>query len=715
MNRRKRKLMCSVMVLSMIMAGTTTACGANTNTNQTTAQSEASVTNVNTFEYTDGSDTPTSTTVNAKVVSISDNTMSLSTGGGNMDTPPSGDMSSSEAPDGNAPADDVSDNSTANGSTNSTSTSNTAVASNTTDTQPTDAASNTSQNMPPAKPDDTSDNSGDTQSTPPEKPDVDSSSDASQGTPPEMPDGDNSNGGAQGAPDNNGSGGPGDQTMEPNATLTLNDTSVLKHQDSTDTASLSDISEGSMLSLTFDESGNITEIAISDGMADGMGNAPMGGGGQSSAPDSYTSVNEYSEDATVDGETITSTGTDENAVLVDSGANVNLNNVTIDRTSSDSTGGDNSSFYGVGATVLTTDGTTKISDATIKSSAKGAAGVFSYNNGVTYVSDSDITTTEDTSGGIHVAGGGTLYAKNLNVDTSGESSAAIRSDRGGGTMVVDGGTYASHGTGSPAVYCTADISVNDATLTATGSEAVCIEGLNSLHLFNCDVSGNMSDSSQNDTTWTMIIYQSMSGDSEIGESTMQMVGGSLTSENGGLLYTTNTECNLLMSDVDITYADDSEFFLRCTGNANERGWGTTGANGSQCTFTADTQDMQGDVIWDSISELDFYMTNGSSLTGAFVDDESYAGNGGNGYCNVYISKDSTWTVTGDSIITNLYNAGTIVDKDGNTVSVVGTDGTVYVKGNSSYTITVSNYSDSADLSGAATADTWADKSAGVEF
>ncbi len=664
MNRRKRRLMCSVMVLSMIMAGTTTACGANTNTNQTTAQSEASVTNGNTFEYTDGSDTPTSSTVNAKVVSVSDNTISLSTGGGDMGTPPSGDMSSGEAPDGNAPADAGSDN------------------------------------------------SGDSQSTPPEKPDGDSSSDASQGTPPEMPADDTANGDGQGAPDNNGSGGPGDQTSEPNATLTLNDTSVLKLQDSTDTASLSDISEGSMLSLTFDESGNITEITISDGMG---GGAPMGGGGQSSAPDSYTSVNEYSEDATVDGETITSTGTDENAVLVDSGANVTLNNVTIDRTSSDSTGGDNSSFYGVGATVLTTDGTTKISGATITSSAKGAAGVFSYNNGVTYVSDSDITTTEDTSGGIHVAGGGTLYAKNLNVDTSGESSAAIRSDRGGGTMVVDGGTYASHGTGSPAVYCTADISVNDATLTATGSEAVCIEGLNSLHLFNCDVTGNMSDSSQNDTTWTMIIYQSMSGDSEIGESTMQMVGGSLTSENGGLLYTTNTECNLLMSDVDITYADDSEFFLRCTGNANERGWGTTGANGSQCTFTADTQDMQGDVIWDSISELDFYMTNGSSLTGAFVDDESYAGNGGNGYCNVYISKDSTWTVTGDSTITNLYNAGTIVDKDGNTVSVVGTDGTVYVKGNSSYTITVSNYSDSADLSGAATADTWADKSAGVEF
>ena len=54
--------------------------------------------------------------------------------------------------------------------------------------------------------------------------------------------------------------------------------------------------------------------------------------------------------------------------------------------------------------------------------------------------------------------------------------------------------------------------------------------------------------------------------------------------------------------------------------------GTAGANGSDCTFTADDQDMEGTVIWDSISDLDFYMTNGSTLTGYFVDDETYAGN-----------------------------------------------------------------------------------------
>lgn len=116
--------------------------------------------------------------------------------------------------------------------------------------------------------------------------------------------------------------------------------------------------------------------------------------------------------------------------------------------------------------------------------------------------------------------------------------------------------------------------------------------------------------------------------------------------------------------------------------------------------------MEGDVIWDSISQLDFYLEDGSTLTGAIYDDESYAGNGGDGYCSVYLSKDSTWTVTGDSTVTNLYSEGTIMDESGKTVSIVGTGGTVYVSGNSGFTINVSSYSDSADFSGAATADSW---------
>lgn len=92
-------------------------------------------------------------------------------------------------------------------------------------------------------------------------------------------------------------------------------------------------------------------------------------------------------------------------------------------------------------------------------------------------------------------------------------------------------TYTSNGVGSPAIYCTANIAINNATLTANGSEAVCIEGLNSLHLFDCDLSGNMSDDDQNDCTWGVIVYQSMSGDSEVGNSTFQMTGGKLSTGN----------------------------------------------------------------------------------------------------------------------------------------------------------------------------------------
>lgn len=471
----------------------------------------------------------------------------------------------------------------------------------------------------------------------------------------------------------------------------------------TEEITLDDIKEGDVVAITLDDDGNAATITV---QSMDMGGGQGGPGGQASGVDSYDAANEYSSDETVSDTTLESTGTDENAALVSNGAEVTLSNDAISRTSSDSQGGDNSSFYGVGAAVLATDGTAYVKGSTVTTDSKGGAGLFAYGDGTVYAADTDITTQQDTSGGIHAAGGGKLYAWDLNVETNGESSAAIRSDRGGGTMVVDGGTYTSNGVGSPAVYCTADIAVNNAELTANGSEAVCIEGLNSLRLYNSNLTGNMSDDDQNDTTWTVILYQSMSGDSEVGNSTFQMDGGTITSKNGGLFYTTNTECTITLKDVDITYNDDNEFFLQCTGNNNQRGWGQSGANGSDCNFTADSQDMKGNVIWDSISDLDFYMTNGSTLEGAFVNDESNAGNGGDGYCNVVIDKDSTWTVTGDSTITSLSNAGTITDADGKTVSIVGIDGTTYVEGDSDYTITVGSYQDSADTSASTTVDDW---------
>lgn len=529
-----------------------------------------------------------------------------------------------------------------------------------------------------------------------------------KGQPPQGSTSDNKNQPSQGSTSDNQNQPPKGGAPEGNGQPPQGETTTYKITTSTtftdaDGASIqvSDIKEGDFVKITTDSNGTAVQISLADmpggpdGPQGGPGNGAPGaggpGGGAQSAPTSYSSVKEFTSDTEESGQSYTSEGTDESAVLVSNGANVTLKDFTVNRTSEDSKGGDSSSFYGVGASILVTDGTVDLKGGTITSDADGAAGAFAYDKGTVNISDTAITTTGNTAGGIHAAGGGTVNAENLTVHTSGESSAAIRSDRGGGTMRVKGGSYTSSGTGSPAVYCTADIEVEDAKLTAENSEAVCIEGLNSLSLTNCDLSGHIQENEQNDCDWTVILYQSMSGDSEVGNAVLNMTGGSLTSENGGLFYTTNTESTFYLNNVNITPSSNNEFFLKCTGNANKRGWGQSGANGADCSFTAENQKMEGDVVWDSISNLKFKMTEGSILTGGFIQDESCAGNGGSGTADLSIDATSTWIVTKDSQLSSLTNKGTIKDTEGKTVTIKGSDGTVYVQGDSIYTVTVESY------------------------
>ena len=363
-----------------------------------------------------------------------------------------------------------------------------------------------------------------------------------KGQPPQGSTSDNKNQPSQGSTSDNQNQPPKGGAPEGNGQPPQGETTTYKITTSTtftdaDGASIqvSDIKEGDFVKITTDSNGTAVQISLADmpggpdGPQGGPGNGAPGaggpGGGAQSAPTSYSSVKEFTSDTEESGQSYTSEGTDESAVLVSNGANVTLKDFTVNRTSEDSKGGDSSSFYGVGASVLATDGTVNLSGGTITSDADGAAGAFAYDKGTVNISDTAITTTGNTAGGIHAAGGGTVNAENLTVHTSGESSAAIRSDRGGGTMRVKGGSYTSSGTGSPAVYCTADIEVNDAKLTAENSEAVCIEGLNSLSLTGCDLFGHIQENEQNDCDWTVILYQSMSGDSEVGNAVFNMTGG----------------------------------------------------------------------------------------------------------------------------------------------------------------------------------------------
>ena len=535
---------------------------------------------------------------------------------------------------------------------------------------------------PPDMPnsDSSSDGSSD-QQTPPEKPDGDASSDSSsdgssdQQTPPDMPGGDSQMG-----------GGPGGQTFtagEGTAAIDLDGVTIQKSENGETTdASIDDISTDSVLTVTFGDDNTITSVVIesvSTGGPSGNGGAPGGGSfGGSGEVTQGTAATTLDSDTTVTGETYTSTGDDENALRVD-GASVTLNGITVDKSAGSSSNTEDGDFYGMNAALLATNGAeVTITNATINSSAQNGNGVFSYGEGtIVNIFDSTITTTADNSGGIQTTGGGTTNASNLTVETSGNSAAAIRSDRGGGTVNADEGTYTSNGYNSPAVYSTADITVSNAALTANNSEALVIEGSNSITLNDCDVTGNMSDTegtSSDENVHNVMIYQSMSGDAEVGTSSFSMTGGSLTAKNGDMFYITNTHSVISLSGVSITNEDKDANLMTITGNSASHGWGSAGSNGAQAEVTASDQVLEGNIVVDTISTLDLTLSDGSTFTGTInITDNEAGGTAVSDNAVVTIDAGCTWTLTGDCTISSLTNNGTI-NFNGYTITLA--DGTV---------------------------------------
>lgn len=122
-------------------------------------------------------------------------------------------------------------------------------------------------------------------------------------------------------------------------------------------------------------------------------------------------------------------------------------------------------------------------------------------------------------------------------------------------------------------------------------------------------------SSSSENVHTVMIYQSMSGDADVGTSEFSMTGGSLIGKNGDLFYITNTHCILTLSGVTLKNEDPDGYLLRVVGNSASHGWGTAGSNSVQVEFTADAQTLEGNILVDTISALDLTLQNGSSFTG----------------------------------------------------------------------------------------------------
>lgn len=314
-----------------------------------------------------------------------------------------------------------------------------------------------------------------------------------------------------------------------------------------------------------------TAYLISDSM---QKKSDPGAGQAQTANTEYNAQNTFDSDIEKSNEKYNSTSADELAVLVKNKAKVTLKNIISKKTGS-SDGGDNTSFYGTNSAITAIGGSSlNVEDGEIETDATGANGLFCFGGSLANNSSQNdgtnvtarnikITTKQDNSGGIMTTGGGIFDAFNLIINTFGTSSAAIRSDRGGGTVNVDGGTYTTNGKGSPSIYSTADINVKNAELVATASEGVVIEGKNSVSIENCELKDNNSQLNGQSTTYKNIfLYQSMSGDSAEGQSVFSAKSSKISTQKGDAFYVTNTKAQINLEDCDLGTLPSDGNFLR---------------------------------------------------------------------------------------------------------------------------------------------------------
>lgn len=358
----------------------------------------------------------------------------------------------------------------------------------------------------------------------------------------------------------------------------------------------------------------------------------------------HNGATEISSDTTNNLQTYSSTEGSQNAFLVTNGTS-KISNAKI--TKSGNSNDENSDFYGTNAAVLVKNGTLNIDGGSVTTNGSHANGVFAYANGTINLTNTNIKTTSNNSGAIMVTGGGKLNATNVTAETDGNSSAPIRSDRGGGIMIVNGGKYTANGIGSPVIYSTANVTVNNATLISTKSEGAVVEGKNSITLNNVNLTDTNTTLNGNSETYKNIfIYQSMSGDADEGLASFSAKDSTITTNKGDTIFVTNTKATISLTNNKIINNDSTGAFLRIQSGK----WGRSGSNGGDVTLNANNQIINGDIFVDNISTLNMKLTNESNYTGKI--------NGNNTAKNITLSLDSTSKIklTGDTYVTTLEDA-----------------------------------------------------------
>lgn len=172
---------------------------------------------------------------------------------------------------------------------------------------------------------------------------------------------------------------------------------------------------------------------------------------------------------------------------------------------------DYSGSYSVSLTVGE-DSTAVIDGTDITVSSSGSNGVFATDSGTALVNDTSIETMADNSRGLDATYGGTILANKITADTQGGHSAIVATDRGGGSISLADATLSTAGSGSPLLYSTGDIQVNNVSGTSSGSQIAGMEGLNTILIKDSTLESTVTGKTASDPIANgIIIYQSTSG------------------------------------------------------------------------------------------------------------------------------------------------------------------------------------------------------------
>ena len=433
-----------------------------------------------------------------------------------------------------------------------------------------------------------------------------------------------------------------------------------------------------------------------------MSQGQQGGGMGGADTMSFDYTGSYTAAVTADGakkkskgKTYTATESDQNAALAQNGGTLTLRNALLQK-SGDDTDGDRCNFYGVNS-ILTAVGegsTAYVSDSSLAATSAGSNGVFATDSATAYVYNTSIDTTADNSRGLDATYDGTIIADKVDISTEGDHSAGIATDRGGGNISVTDSSVSTQGSGSPILYSTGDIEVEGLTGTASGSQIAGMEGLNTILIKNSKLTSTQTGKTASDPIADgIIIYQSTSGDAEssTGETaTFEAADSTLSSaiEEGSMFYLTNTSANVVLKNTKLDFDSSKAALLTAAGN-DSNNWGQAESNGATVTFTGIKQTLKGDIVADTISSVNVFLTKKTTWTGAASITENANGSTSDAPITVNVDKTSTWVATDSCTVSNLNVAkgGKVVDEDGKTVSIV-VNGETVVKGKSDLTVTV---------------------------